>query len=204
MGQQTTRTARTIPFVSIEDGRKVLRVGGIIQSLSVDSSYTPDIWDGMLPDIQPSNALILGLGSGTIAGLMTRRWGSLPITGVERDPAVAWLARHEFGLDGLPHVRIVVDDAFDFVRDCSEQFDIICVDLYVAGKMSHGVLGASFLTDVARLLSPDGVATFNFWRSSYLPDQIRRLSRVLDPRLSVEVDDNIIVHCGVRNPHGAR
>lgn len=202
MGRQSTRVAGTKPFVTIENGRKVLRVGGVIQSVTVDPTCPRDVWDAMLPDdIQPASALILGLGGGTIATLMTRRWGALRITGVERDPAVTWLARHEFGLAALPHVRIIVEDAFTYVRHCDERFDVICVDLYVAGKMAHGVLGGAFLRDIARCLTPNGLAAFNLWRSPYLPDQLRRLSRILAPRTTIEIDDNIIVYCASRDSH---
>jgi len=183
----------TAPLVRLEDGRKVLRVGGVIQSVAVDAAHVPDVWDAMLPEARPASALILGLGGGTIAALMTRRWGPLPIVGVEYDPAVAHLARHEFGLAALPNVEIVVDDAFAYVRRCDRCFDAICVDLYVAGKMTHGVLAAPFLRDVARLLAPGGVAAFNLWRSAALPDQIRRLARHLAIVGQVAVDDNIVV-----------
>jgi spermidine synthase len=201
MGRAALKTAENKPFVKVERGRKVLRVGGVIQSVSVDSSYFPDVWDAMLPDIQPAAALILGLGGGTVAALMTQRWGALPIIGVERDPAVAWLARHEFGLGELPHVQIVEADAFTYVRQSKERFDFICVDLYVAGKMAYGVLGGSFLRDIARMLTPNGTAAFNLWHSPYLPDQLRRLARALDVCTTIRVDENIIVSCGRRASH---
>jgi spermidine synthase len=154
----------------------VLRVGGVIQSVEVDERYLPDVWDAMLPRERPANALILGLGGGSIATLMTRRWGPLPITGVERDPAVVWLARREFGLDHLDHLTIVTEDAFVWTRMCDETFAAICVDLYVAGKLAHGAVGAAFLRDVRRLLSSAGEVTFNLWRSAYLDDQLRRIA----------------------------
>ncbi len=183
------------PQVRLEDGRKVLRVGGVIQSVGLDSSHVPDVWDALLPDSMPASALILGLGGGTIAALMTQRWGPLPIVGVEFDPAVAYLARTEFGLGALPNVEIVVGDAFDYVRQCDRCFDVVCVDLYVAGKMTHGVLAAPFLRDVVRLLMPSGMAAFNLWRSAALPDQLRRLARHLSIVGQTVVDDNIIVRC---------
>jgi spermidine synthase len=201
MGRAALKTAEIKPFVKVERGRKVLRVGGVIQSVAVDAAYLPDVWDAMLPDTRPAAALILGLGGGTIASLMTQRWGALPIIGVERDPAVAYLARGEFGLGELPHVRIVEADAFTYVRQSKERFDFICVDLYVAGKMAYGVLGGSFLRDVARILTPNGTATFNLWRSPYLPDQLRRLARALDVRTTIRVDENIVVSCGRRDSH---
>jgi spermidine synthase len=195
MARSDRRLAETRPDVRLEDGRKVLRVGGVIQSVAVDSTYVRDVWDAMLPYAQPASALILGLGGGTIATLLTQRYGPLPIVGVERDPAVAWLARREFGLDRLPNVSVVVADAFTFARDCRDQFGAICVDLYVAGKMVHGVLAAAFQRDIARLLSAEGVATFNLWRSPYLGDQLRRLSRELRVCDVKEVDENIVVQC---------
>lgn len=184
------------PAVRIEDGRVVLRVGGVIQSVAVDAAYESDVWDAMLPTERPASALILGLGGGTIAQLLTQRWGPLPITGVERDPAVALIARRAFGLEQLPHVRIVVADAFDFVRDCRARYDLICVDLYVAGKMAHGVLDPAFLRALARLLTPDGTAAFNFWRGPYLQDQLRRLRRELRIRELRGAGDNVVVTCG--------
>src|SRR5690348_2938114 len=192
-GSVDTRGAR--PRVLVEEGRTVLRVGGVIQSVAVDAAYTPDVWDAMLPQEAPGSALILGLGGGTIATLLTNRYGPIPITGVERDPAVALLARRAFGLDALPNVRVVVDDAFAYVRACRETFDAVCVDLYVAGRMAHGVLDPVFLRDITRLLTPAGSATFNLWRSRYLDDQLRRLRRHLRMCALAEVDDNMIVRC---------
>jgi spermidine synthase len=186
------------PVVIVESGRKVLRVGGVIQSVHVDETYKSDVWDAMLPDVRPQRALILGLGGGTIAQLLTARFGPVEIIGVERDPAVIWLARHEFGLVALPNVHIFEGDAFAFVYEAAERherFDAICVDLYTAGKMAHGVLDPAFLRDISCILAPGGVATFNLWRSRYVADQLRRLSRVLRVGTMVEVEDNFVVRC---------
>lgn len=200
MSRELLTTVTTKPIVTVEDGRKVLRVGGVIQSVSPDPA-SPDVWDAMLPDIQPrpASALILGLGGGTIATLMTQRWGLLSITGVERDPAVVRLARHEFGLGAMPNLTVEVADAFAYVRKCPQRFDLICVDLYVAGKMAHGVLGGAFLRDIARCLTPNGIAAFNLWRSPYLPDQMRRVARTLSLQSTITVDGNVIVFCGRRD-----
>ncbi len=184
----------TRPVARVEDGRKVLRVGGVIQSVEVDERYTADVWDAMLPRRRPASALILGLGGGSIAKLMTRRWGPLPIIGVERDPAIVWLARHEFGLDQLDHLTIETADAFAWMRTCGRAFGAICVDLYVGGKLSHGTLGAAFLRDVRRALEPEGEMTFNLWRSAYLDDQIRRIATYFRIEALDQVDGNRVVH----------
>lgn len=193
-------TKATMPMVVVEGGRVVLRVGGVIQSVQVDDTYEADVWDAMVPVERPERVLILGLGGGTVATLLTRRFGAVEIVGVERDPAVIHLARRELGMDALPHVRIVRDDAFDFVRrEAAEHagaYNLVTVDLYTAGKMAHGVLEPGFLRGVAQLLAPEGVATFNLWRSAHLADQVRRVARVLPVLRSVEVDENVVLHCG--------
>jgi spermidine synthase len=182
--------------VTSEQGRSLLRVAGVIQSVSVDERHEPDVWDAMLPARRPETALILGMGGGTIAALLTRRYGPLPIVGVEHDPRIVHLARETFGMRDLPHVQIVVEDAISFVRQCRATFDLVCVDLYTGGKLTHGVLDVSFLRAVSGLLSRDGTITINLWASAYLPDQLRRIQRVLPVRDIVEVGSNVVVHCG--------
>ncbi|HEV2235599.1 MAG TPA: methyltransferase domain-containing protein [Ktedonobacterales bacterium] len=181
--------------VTREQGRALLRVAGVIQSVAVDECHEPDVWDAMIPARRPAAALILGMGGGTIAALLTRRFGPLPIVGVEHDPRIVHLARESFGMRELPHVQIVVEDAISFVRQCRASFDLICVDLYTGGKLAHGVLDASFLRAVSQLLSRGGVITINLWASAYLPDHLRRIQRVLPVHDVVEVGGNVVVHC---------
>jgi spermidine synthase len=188
--------------VTREQGRSLLRVAGVIQSVAVDEHHEPDVWDAMIPERRPAAALILGMGGGTIAALLTQRFGPLPIVGVEHDPRIVHLARESFGMRALPNVQIVVEDALSFVRQCRATFDLICVDLYTGGKLAHGVLDTSFLRAVSQLLSRDGVITINLWASAYLPDQLRRIQRVLPVHDVVEVGGNVVVHCG-RWPGGS-
>jgi spermidine synthase len=187
-----------MPVVSVEAGRTLLRVSGVIQSVAVDQNYEPDFWDAMIPDRRPESALILGMGGGTIASLLASRHAGVPTLGVERDARIVRLARERFGLAQLANVQILEADAFAFVETCHSAFSLICVDLYVGGRMEHGVLGTAFLQDVARLLTPEGLAIFNLWSSGYLPDHLRRLERVLQIVDVREVGQNVLVYCAVR------
>ncbi|HEX9068061.1 MAG TPA: hypothetical protein VF807_04770, partial [Ktedonobacterales bacterium] len=93
-------------------------------------------------------------------------------------------------------VRIMVADALAWVRTERATYDCILVDLFTAGKMAHGVLGERFLRDVARLLAPDGTASFNLWLSAYLDDALRRLGRVFTIHERLNVDQTVIVRAG--------
>jgi spermidine synthase len=152
----------------------------------------------MLPERRPESALILGMGGGTVASLLARRFPDVPTLGIERDTRIARMARERFGVEQLANVQIIEADAFAFTETCRSTFDLICVDLYVAGRMEHGVLGASFLRKVARLLTPEGKAVFNLWSSPYLQDHLRRLQRSLQIEDVREVGQNVLVHCTAR------
>jgi spermidine synthase len=198
VGRKEWAGALVAPVVTVEDGRTLLRVGGVIQSVAVDEWYEPDIWDAMVPDRRPQSVLVLGMGGGTIASLIHRRFGPVPVVGVEFDQRIVHLAHEHFGIAQLPQVQIIAADAFQFVPQCQVTFSLICVDLYVAGHLEHGVLGTTFLCHIARLLEPDGVVVFNLWSSPYLKDQLHRLERVFQVFDVREVGENVIVRCRAR------
>src|SRR5262249_22927856 len=103
------------------------------------------------------------------------------------------------------------EDAFAFVRWAAARqgerksknpgsepdavYDTICVDLYTAGKMAHGVFDPIFLRALVRILTQGGTITFNLWRSPYLADQLRRIQRAFAVRELLEVGENLVVRC---------
>lgn len=187
------------PRVEDRAGRKALVVGNYVQSIAVDDQHVFDVWDAFVPRHRhPWRALILGAGGGTIATLLTRRFGPIAITAIERDPAVAVLARDEFGLAALPNVELVVADAFAWVAaapdSATQRFDLICVDLYVAGEMAHGVFATAFLRQIAMLLTPGGIAAFNLFKTKRIPEQLHRLGRVFNVIDQIDIGGNIVVH----------
>src|SRR5262249_26459224 len=139
-----------MPRVENRDGRKALVVGNYVQSVAVEEDHPFDVWDAFIPRKRlPWRALILGAGGGTIATLLTRRCGPIRIVAIERDPDVARLAREEFGLAHLNNVELIEADAFTWIETCEEHFDLICVDMYVAGEIAHGTLATPFLRQIA-------------------------------------------------------
>lgn len=183
------------PRVEERAGRKALIVGDYVQSIAVADDHRFDVWDAFIPHHRhPWRALILGAGGGTIATILTQRFGPIQIMAIERDPEVAQLAQEEFGLAELPNVALVVADAFAWIETCEQTFDLICVDLYVAGEIAHGTFATAFLRQIARLLTPGGIATFNLFKSRRVPAQIHRLERVFNVVDRFDIEGNIVVH----------
>lgn len=198
-----------------------LEVAGVVQSVSVphdeeasmhDISRAGDgeepkpgpgggYWGLMLPPGCPRRSLLLGLGGGTVAALLARRCPDAEIVGVENDLAVLALARSDFGLDALPHLRVELADAFVWVAEHAVgepgTFDLICLDLFQAGRLTLGALATPFLRQVAALLAPSGTLTVNLMVTARTPDQVHRLQRVFAVRRELRLRGNLVVHAAL-------
>jgi spermidine synthase len=198
-----------------QGGRLALEVGGVTQSVVVPeidgSGGVPErpaseslggYWAAMLPQNCPRQALVLGLGGGTVARWLERRCPGVRIVGVERDETVLAVARAELGLDEIAGLEIVRADAFEWVPDAALRepgaYDYICVDLFEAGRAAMGSLATPFLRQVAALLAPEGIAAINLMITRRTSDQLRRLERVFDLVRLVRVRGNLVVHA---RPH---
>ncbi len=194
-----------------EDGLLALRVGGVTQSVSAppDAAAGADLasagdWALMLPPGCPASALMLGLGGGTTATLLARRCPGVRMVGVERDATVLTLAREAFGLGALAGLEVVEADAFAWVaaqfRDDgalqpdAARFDLICVDLFEAGRLAIGTLATPFLRQIAALVAPGGVVTCNLMVTGRTPEQLHRLRRVFHIARELRLGGNLVVH----------
>src|SRR5512139_3202010 len=83
-----TMTGDTDHELSVEnyDGHRVLIQDGAILSVAVTDGDPPfGYWAAMMPEKEPRTALLLGLGAGTLAHLLTRRFHGIRIVGVDID-----------------------------------------------------------------------------------------------------------------------
>jgi hypothetical protein len=66
------------------EGHRALMADGVILSVAVGEADPPfGYWAAMLPEGSPKRALLLGLGAGTLAHLLTRRFPEIRIVGVD-------------------------------------------------------------------------------------------------------------------------
>jgi len=171
----------------------VLYLDGFVQFSSIDEQ-TYHACIANIPEAaaeynqQPAReVLILGGGDGLAARNLLTMPKISRITLVELDPAMIGLARNHplfrrYNLDSLrsPRVKIVVADAFQWVRRADERFDLILVDFPHPKNISLARLyTAEFFSHVARLLRPRGFAAIQAGPSLSLDDpSLRTLSPV--------------------------
>lgn len=119
---------------------------------------------------QITNVLILGLGGGSVAKLVRKKFPDAKITGVDLDPVIVELGRKYLKLDEYG-VKVVIDDASEFLKKISTRnpqpatrnpkYDLICIDLYVGEEFPKKFESEKFIKNVKNLLSEDGFAIFN-------------------------------------------
>jgi spermidine synthase len=147
-------------------GKRRLVIGGFTQSQTLrPDGYTGQLyWDRMVPeDIslqRDSRVLILGLGAGSIAKIITSHFGPVTIDGIEIDSEIIELARKYFSLNE-PNINIIVADARKFVKDARFKYDLICVDLFMSDKVPEGVETNEFFNSVKNLLKEEGKVMIN-------------------------------------------
>jgi spermidine synthase len=178
------------------EGQRALLADGVILSVAVETAREPvGYWGAMLPAGVPQNALLLGLGAGTLAQLLTRRTPGIRIVGVDFDPDVVAFARRHFDLS-LPNLEVVVADAFDYVAACARQFDYIAVDLFTGHAFPRRVLAKPFLRRLQTLSGPAGEIAINLFKDRRSEVHIHRIGRILPVRRVDRLARNVVVHCG--------
>lgn len=119
---------------------KVLKsflVGNYIQcnGLTQSGGIVESIWKSTLNHISYSpltihNILILGLGGGTLAKLLRKKYPDAKITGVEIDPIMIEMGKKYLDLDKY-NVDIKIMDARKFKI---KKYDLVIVDGYIGDK----------------------------------------------------------------------
>lgn len=149
--------------VNLSDGKYVLDTTKVNYSYgSLHKVFDQTFHDYNLKEREIRNALILGFGAGSVASLLTKKYGiGCKITGVEKDPVVIYLARKYFNLKQFKNLQLICEDAYNYVQTHSKKFDVIVVDIYIDEEVPKCFHQKKFLIQVARILQNNGVLFFN-------------------------------------------
>ncbi|MBM3283753.1 methyltransferase domain-containing protein [Candidatus Gottesmanbacteria bacterium] len=143
---------------------KTLFVGGVTQS----GGFTQAMWKTAIDQIRNSkfeirNALILGIGGGTLIRLLRKYYPDISITGIEIDPVMIKIAKKYFDDKSLIPVRVIIGDATVWIRQqkIKDIFDLIIVDLYIGKFNPAGARTKDFLLRLKQLLNKQGFVIYN-------------------------------------------
>ena len=167
------RWIKRLPSVEVSemDGVRSLHLGGdAIQSSMriadpdrLELSYTRAMMTFLLFQPAPRDALLVGLGGGSIARFLYRRLERTRITAVEINPKVIQVARHYFGLpENDNRLTVVAADGAQFVPVHPESADVLFHDAFEDGDTVSALCTQEFFDACAAALRPNGVLVMNF------------------------------------------
>ena len=159
-----------------------------VEGLTQSGGILKSVWQKPLKKISNyqlkiNNVLILGLGGGTVAGLVREFWPTAKITGVDLDPVMVELGKKYLNLDKYK-VEVIIGDAHDYLNQKSKiksqndpkkysskingasesklkKYDLILIDLYVGREFPKEFESENYIHLVGSLLASEGVVIFN-------------------------------------------
>ncbi|MFB3059729.1 MAG: spermidine synthase [Gammaproteobacteria bacterium] len=161
-------------YVTRHDSMVNLRTGSKFASSSaLDKSnpyrhvfeYTELMMMGLSYVDNPENALIIGLGGGTLTKYLNKYYPDLKIDNIEMDPVVVNVAREYFDFAESRTNQVYVMDGRRFLQKTDKKYDLIFLDAYYGSYIPFHLLTREFLNLVKSRLSEKGVAVSNTWRS---------------------------------------
>lgn len=162
----------------------------IARPWSLELAYTREMMAGLLMrplSHWPRNALLVGLGAGSLAKFIYRYLPDCRITAVEINPQVEFIARQYFKLPDDPRrLDVVIGCGADYMLGGDRRFDMILVDGYDP-EAKAGVLDTEPFYQACRArLSDKGLCSMNLLgRNKGFAGSIGRIRSAFDGRVAV-------------------
>jgi spermidine synthase len=127
---------------------------------------------------QPVTALIVGGGDGGSAEELLKHPSIKSVTLCEIDLAVVdisrkYLQRVHNGAFDDPRLTLKIEDGFAFIRNSTEQYDLIVLDLTDAGGPSAALYTQDFYRACAARLRPTGAMSLHIASPIAHPERVR-------------------------------
>lgn len=150
-------------FENAELGR-VMALDGVVQTTERDEFIYHEMMTHvpLLAHGAAKRVLIIGGGDGAMLREVSRHKNVEQITMVEIDAGVVtfckqYLPNHNAGAYEDPRFKLVIDDGVNFVRSCSEKFDVIISDCTDPIGPGESLFTSEFYEGCKRCLNENGV-----------------------------------------------
>jgi spermidine synthase len=171
---QTVEVHDTVPF------GKLFRLDGCFMTSEKDEFFYHEnlVHVAAVTHPQPERALVIGGGDGGSAEEILKHPSIKSVTLAEIDLAVVDISRkylqavHRGALDD-PRLTLRIEDGFAYVRNSSDVFDLIVLDLTDPGGPSKPLYTPEFYRACAARLSPMGALTLHIASPVAHPERIR-------------------------------
>ncbi len=178
---------QTIDVYDTEAFGRILTLDGHIQLTELDERVYHEflVHPALLAIPEPTTALVIGGGDGGVLRELCRHETIRQIDMAEIDAGVieesrTWVPFVSNGAFEDPRVHVHVVDAFDFVRQATERYDLIVADstdVYEEedGGLSEQLFSEAFYRDCLRALSPRGIVVTQADNPVFCPYSVRAI-----------------------------
>lgn len=109
-----------------------------------------------------NNILVLGMGAGSVVETLRKDFHTnAQIDLVDFDSEIIEIAKQHFNLHLNKNVKLIEADAFQFMKECNQQYDLIIVDLFIDNCIPEKFLGPDFIQFLNKQLAKNGSIIFN-------------------------------------------
>ena len=108
------------------------------------------------------NILVLGVAGGSVIKTLIKDINFKgKIVGVEIDPEIIAIANQYFGLDKISNLEIIINNAEHFVKNHTNKYDLIIVDIFQDKSMPEFLFENQFMDSIKLMLNKNGFVVFN-------------------------------------------
>ena len=202
-------------YISEKFGVRSLHIGSdtiqsamrIAKPFDLELAYTRSMMAFLLFQDRPRQALLVGLGGGSLAKFIYARMPWVNTEVVEVNPRVLTVARRYFHVpedDG--RFKVTLADGAEHVARTGAPVDVLAVDGYDAESHVEELADSAFYAACRRRLAPGGILVVNLWGGDRgFNDILQRIEQAFPAGtlcLPAEKPGNIIVF-GFRDSPGA-
>ena len=141
--------------------------------LYLEYARTMSSWLLFKETLNHQEALLIGLGGGSIAKHLLYQFPDCKVNVVEYRKSVLKVARTHFGLPIDSRLNVVIDDGANYVKKNREKdakrYSIIAIDAFDHEGMAEAICNIEFFTHCQTLLKSDGILAINLWGGVHRP-----------------------------------
>ncbi|MBN3563591.1 hypothetical protein [Aliamphritea spongicola] len=122
-------------------------------------AYVQAMMMSLLLGNEPRSLLNLGIGGGAVERFVTKHLPGCEIVSVEFNAHVLAAAHQYFALP--KNVKVIETDAFEYLQQSTERYDLICVDLFGSDRCQDRLQEESLWLNLYERMSATGCLTVN-------------------------------------------
>jgi|SRR5690554_2449183 len=125
-----------------------------------------------------SNILILGLGAGSV--VQTLREDFIfegEITAIEYDEVMIAVAENEFNIICDDSLEIILGDAFLYVNQTNNEFEIVIIDLFIDKDVQEACYSIGFWKSITTIVKTGGYVIFN---AGFNNTEVAKLDKIIE------------------------